>query len=355
MLAATIKKQFASPGSPGTTLDVSLTAGAGVTVLFGPSGAGKTTILRAIAGIVAPDAGRITLGDRVFFDSGRRINRPIQQRHVGYVFQESALFPHLTAEQNVAYGAPDRACARGLMAALHIEQAAARYPRELSGGEQQRVGLARALAAAPEIVLLDEPVSAVDVATRTKLLDEITALQRNAGVPFLYVTHNHAEAVRVGDQLYVLDRGRILQAGKPLEVFNAPQTLLAARIVGTENIFIGTVAAHQADAGLSRIDLGGCRIEAAYNGLALGTTVTIGLRSEDIIVARERLTRTSARNVLAGTITRIIREPEKTELIVGCGVDFKVSVTAGSIRDLGLAEGTPVYLLMKARAFHLLT
>ena len=343
------------------TLDVSFATRAGINILFGPSGAGKTTILRAVAGLLTPDEGRIAHGARVFFDAAANVNLPAQARRVGYVFQDSALFPHLTAAQNVAYGVrlPDararRISVQTLLAQFHIEHAAARYPRELSGGEQQRVALARALAARPDVLLLDEPLSAVDTKMRARLLEEIDAAQQRAGIPFLYVTHNHAEAVRLGAHLILLHEGRVVQEGRPLDVFNAPQGAHAVRAVGTENLFAGRVVEQRADDGVTVVALDGVRLEAAYNALPVGSQVTVGLRSEDIIVARERLTQTSARNVLAGTIREIVRLPDQAELIVDCGVELKVGVTVGTLTVLDLRAGGEVFLLIKARAVHLAT
>jgi molybdate transport system ATP-binding protein len=211
-------------------LDVEFTAPSGVTILFGPSGSGKTTCLRAVAGIVTPDEGRISLGERLYFDSASGFNLPIQQRRVGFVFQDYVLFPHLTAEQNVAYGiragensgsqskTAKRERARELLSLLGIEYAAQQYPRELSGGESQRVALARALASEPAIVLLDEPLSAVDAKTRARLLTEISVTQQRIGIPFLYVTHNVAEAVEIGAHVIVLDGGAVIQRGTPQEI-----------------------------------------------------------------------------------------------------------------------------------------
>lgn len=359
-LEARIRKQLGSGSAPALAIDVDLRADDGVTVLFGSSGAGKTSILRAIAGIIDPDEGRISLGEKVFFDSAAGIRLPMQQRKLGYVFQNHVLFPHLTAEQNVLYGAkPDSfhtalERARELFELLAIQHASGRYPHELSGGEQQRVALARALATDPLIMLLDEPLSAVDVAMRSRLLEEISALQQKSGIPFLYVTHNHSEAVRLGRKMLVIDEGKIVQEGSPLEIFNAPRTAPVARVVGTENIFVGTVLRHQQDDGISVIDAGSCRIELPYNGIAAGTRVTIGIRSEDIIVTREHLTQTSARNVLHGKVRSIIADIDRTELVVDCGIDLKVSVTRAAVRSLGLETGSDVYLLIKARALHVL-
>ncbi|HEX8070177.1 MAG TPA: ATP-binding cassette domain-containing protein [Pyrinomonadaceae bacterium] len=346
-----------TPADAGFTLDLEFETRSGVNVLFGPSGSGKTTTLRAIAGLLTPDAGRVAHGARVLFDSTAGVNLPPQARRAGLVFQDAALFPHLTAAQNVAYAVAERTARRArvhelleLFSAAHV---AARYPRELSGGEQQRVALARALAARPELLLLDEPLSAVDAPTRARLLDEIDAAQQRAGIPFLYVTHSHAEAARIGAHLFLFDGGRVVQEGRPLDVLNAPRGAAAVRAVGTENLFAGRVVAQRPDAGVTVVDLDGTRLEATYNALPLGAQVTVGVRAEDIILARARLTETSARNVLAGTLREIVRLPEQTELIVDCGLRFKVSVTAGTLAALDLQAGTPVYLLIKARAVHL--
>ena len=174
VLQVNIKKQLGAGGRTPFHLDVRFTAQNGITLLFGPSGSGKTTTLRAIAGIVTPDEGRISVGKQVYFDSAAGINLSIQQRRVDYVFQNYALFPHLTAEQNVAYGIKAQALnsrskrerAREMLALFRIEHTAGRYPHEMSGGEQQRAAVARALASDPAVVLLDEPLSAVDTGSR---------------------------------------------------------------------------------------------------------------------------------------------------------------------------------------------
>lgn len=357
---ARIKKRLGNGEGQTLTIDVNLRAAGGVTVIFGSSGAGKTSILRAIAGIITPDEGRITLGEKIYFDSAAGINLPMQERKVGYVFQNHVLFPHMTAEQNVLYGVRSesrrsaRERVRDLFSLLGIQRTAARYPHELSGGEQQRIALARALATEPLVMLLDEPLSAVDVATRSRLLEEISAIQHQSGIPFLYVTHNHSEAVRLGNAMLVVDEGKVVQEGAPLEIFNAPRTASAARVVGTENVFVGRILRHQPEDGMTEIDINSCRLEVPYNGLSIGSQVTVGIRSEDIIVSREHLTQTSARNVLQGVIKHIIRDVDKTELVASCGIDFKVSVTRAAVRILGLEVGSKVYLLIKARALHVL-
>lgn len=233
MLHVDIKKRLSNGESKAFALNVNFTVAGGTTVLFGPSGSGKTTTLRLIAGVLTPDEGSITVSERVFFDSERSLNLSVQRRRVGYVFQDYALFPHLTAEQNVAYGVrPEekgnnncrkiskRERARELLSLLGVEQAAERHPAQLSGGESQRVALARTLASEPTIMLLDEPLSAVDVKTREQLLMEIKDVQRSTNIPFLYVTHNPTEAIKVGAHVIVLDQGCVVRRGHPEAVLS---------------------------------------------------------------------------------------------------------------------------------------
>lgn len=216
MLEVSVQKHFQSKEKVEFLLDISFTVGDGFTVLTGASGAGKTTVLRLIAGILTPETGSIKLDSQTFFDSARKINLPIQKRRVGFVFQDYALFPHLTAEKNIAFGAKLRGKlktdkAREMLALFRLEHIRNRLPREMSGGEQQRVALARALASAPHLVLLDEPLSAVDVETRAKLLDEIENAQRQTNVPFVYVTHNEAEAIRLGRHRLKIESGKVIR------------------------------------------------------------------------------------------------------------------------------------------------
>ncbi|MEZ5421887.1 MAG: ATP-binding cassette domain-containing protein [Pyrinomonadaceae bacterium] len=218
MLTIDVRKQFFDKREASFDLEPSVEIGEGFTVLTGPSGAGKTTLLKMISGIIRPDRGRIELDRKVFFDSELRIDVPIRERQVGFVFQDYALFPHMTATENVCYGiktgssAERRDKALEMLAIFHIEHIAMRMPREMSGGEQQRVALARALASEPAIALLDEPLSAVDVETRGKLLDEVENAQERTGIPFIYVTHNEAEAARLGRQRITMRAGRIVEA-----------------------------------------------------------------------------------------------------------------------------------------------
>ncbi|MEO8650208.1 MAG: ATP-binding cassette domain-containing protein [Acidobacteriota bacterium] len=210
MLTVNAKKRFADAGRSGSSIEISFEAGNGFTVVLGPSGSGKSTTLKMIAGIIRPDSGLIKLGDRVFFDSYTGTDLAIKDRRVGFVFQDYALFPHLSAEKNIAFGikgsdARSKAeTSLSLLTLFHIEHVRHRLPAEMSGGEQQRVAVARALASDPSIVLLDEPLSAVDQEMRSRLLDEIVAAQNRSNIPFIYVTHNISEAERLGGNRIIL-------------------------------------------------------------------------------------------------------------------------------------------------------
>ncbi len=361
MLRVDLKKQFKTNGRVTFTLDVNFSVQQGIAVLFGPSGSGKTTILRSIAGIEVPDEGRIELSNQVYFDSAAGINLPMQKRRIGFVFQDYLLFPHLTALENVGYGIKSsngterRYRAGQILKMLGIAGVGDRYPRQLSGGEQQRVALARALASDPAVVLLDEPLSALDISTRLRLLEEIVDVQRKSAIPFVYVTHSPADAVRAGDSALILDSGRIIQEGKPSEVFNAPRSSAVSRAVGSENVLAGTVHDHNKREGISVINLAGCQLVIPYVVLPKTTPVIIGIRSDDIIVSRERIGQTSARNLLQATIKQVVRDGQEVDLLTACGVDLKVRITAQALDALDLQPGTKVYLLIKASSCHLLS
>ena len=230
-LQARVMKRYAAPPSPLFELDVDLEAPAGFTMLFGPSGVGKSTLLDCIAGLLVPDGGKVQLNDKVVFDSQSRINIPPAERRIAYVFQRPALFPNMNVEQNVAYGLSQLASAvraekvGEVLDSFHVAELRRRRAREISGGEQQRVALARSLVTEPQALLLDEPLSALDARIKRKILDDLLAWNEIRRIPILYVTHSHAEALAIGEGMIRLSEGRVVAEGTPAEVLAGEEVL----------------------------------------------------------------------------------------------------------------------------------
>ncbi|HWH72226.1 MAG TPA: ABC transporter ATP-binding protein, partial [Candidatus Sulfotelmatobacter sp.] len=268
-----------------TQLQVS--AAGGITVLFGASGAGKTTLLRCLAGLEKPDAGIIRFGSETWFDAESRRWVPACARRVGFVPQEYALFPHLTVERNIAYGlsglpkAEQHQRLETTLRWLGLAGLEKRLPAELSGGQQQRVALARAVVPRPRLLLLDEPLSALDAPTRLRLRTELRGLLAELGIPTILVTHDRTEALALGDELVVMDSGQVVQQGPVQEVFSRPANLTVAGIVAVETILEGQVTSAQA--GLVTVAIGPTRLTALAGDLPPNTQrVYVCIRAEDV-------------------------------------------------------------------------
>jgi molybdate transport system ATP-binding protein len=269
--------EFAQPGPIPLAAQLRVAPGE-LHALIGPSGSGKTTLLRALAGLYRPRHGRIVCAGEFWLDTAAGRDLSPQRRRVGLVFQHYALFPHLSAEENVAAALTDlpRAArgkrARALLAQMGLAAVAARRPAMLSGGEQQRVALARALARAPALLLLDEPFAALDTRTRRHLRQELAALHRGLAIPVVLVTHDLEEAAALASQMTVLAQGRTLQTGPPREIMTRPASLAIARVVDLQNLFEGAVVI-KAAAGATSLAWRGLRIEAAADPLPPGAEI----------------------------------------------------------------------------------
>src|SRR4051812_13812052 len=241
-----LKKKLSARGVGTFLLDVEFVADPGITILFGHSGSGKTTILQCIAGLLRPDEGRIVSGDQVLLDTETRVDTAVSKRNTGYVFQNLALFPHFTVEQNIHYGLDgssreekDRRT-QAVLESFHIAHLLHRRPDEISGGEHQRVALARSLVMDPRVLLLDEPLSALDGISKSKIMDDLRAWNEARNIPIIYVTHGRREVFSLGESVVALERGKIIAEGTPQEVLAAPRHEMLAQLAGFENIFDST-------------------------------------------------------------------------------------------------------------------
>jgi molybdate transport system ATP-binding protein len=355
-LVADFEKRF--PGGPLVRVHLQQQVGDfSLTVLFGPSGSGKTTALRCLAGLERPDRGYIRFGHETWFDSARRVLVPPQQRRIGYLFQDYALFPHLTVAQNIRYGlrrvgrAERQHRVAEIIDLLGLTGLEDRYPKQVSGGQQQRVALARALVCRPRLLLLDEPLSALDAPTREQLRRQLRRWLVQLRTPAMLVTHDRIEALALGDHLVVLDAGRVCQRGTVHEVFARPTDLSVARIVGVDTVELASV--QQMPDGLARVDIGKVRLVAlSSNGISGEAYVCI--HAEDVVLERSAsLSKSSARNRLIGRIQSLDREGPMVRVNLDCGFPLKALVTKQSCQDLGLTEGEQVNAVLKAAAVHI--
>jgi len=342
-LEVRIRKRFLNPEGS-FILNTSFRALAGFTILFGASGAGKTTLLDCIAGLSDPDEGRVVVGGEDLYDSEKKRNVAAWQRRIGYVFQELALFPHLSAEENVAYGlhaltpAEQQARTSDILGTFRIEHLRERRPAQISGGERQRVALARALVTEPRALLLDEPLAALDRPTKSHILADLRQWNQNHRVPILYVTHSSEEVFALGDEVIVLDAGRIVAQGRPHEVMRAPRLETDDR--GTMTCRLGT---------------GTVELETPLVRAEVESRLRVGMRAGDLLLATESPRGLSARNVVPGTIRRLEQRDVIVSAFVDCsGTDFEVHLTLAAREALHLAPGKKVWLVVKTHSCHLM-
>jgi molybdate transport system ATP-binding protein len=342
-------------------LEAAFEASAGFTMILGPSGGGKTTLLNCIAGFVRPDSGRLSLGARTLFDSDERINMPVAERRLGYVFQNLALFPHLTVAQNVQYGivklpAEERhARMMAMLESFRIAHLTARKPGEISGGERQRVALARSLVTNPAALLLDEPLTALDNSTKSKILDDLRAWNAAHEIPILYVTHSPEEAFALGKRVVVLEDGRILAQGMPQYVLTTPRHETIAQVVGFENVFDATVKSIAETQGTMQcqLDETPTQLEVPLGHAEPGARVRIAIRAGDIIIASDQPHNLSARNSFQGRVLSIRREGVRVLVMVEAGATFEVHLTPAAIDALQLEDGKEVWLVIKTYSCNL--
>jgi len=348
-LIVDIRKRY--KGGPEITAALSLPLGKPqVTVLFGPSGAGKSTVLRAIAGLEQPDAGSIRCAADVWYDGARAIHLAPQKRRVGYLSQDYAVFPHLTVKANVAYGS-HRANADGLLARFELTGLADRYPRQLSGGQLQRVALARALARQPRLLLLDEPLSALDAPTRLRMRGDLRQLLAGFEIPAVVVTHDRTEALALGDSVAIMIDGRLRQAGAVESVFDGPADADVAEALGVETICPAHVVSRSA--GLVTVEIGHARLVAVDNA-GPHPDVFVCIRAESVTIERNPSGNpTSARNHLPSRIVSVSPEGPLARVVLDCGFRLAAIVTRQAEEEMALRPGEPVTAVVKATSIRL--
>lgn len=328
---------------------VDLSVGQEVLSVLGPSGSGKTTLLSLISGINQPDAGEILL------DNSSLIGRSLEERQTGLVFQDGALFPHMTARENIAYAADHTGYIRELAEMFEITDILEHRPQILSGGEKQRVALARTVASSPDALLLDEPLSSLDTPIRRRLRDELHGLFRSLDIPIIYVTHNQRAAVALGDRIAVLRNGAIEQVGSPSDVLKRPETRFVARFSGSENIFDAEVIDQDEDS--VSLQIGDVTLQSTIES-TIGSTATACIRPSHVqLHAPDQSEKESAENVLSGTVYRWLNEGNDyrvTVAILDTGVKLTVIVSPPSFERLAIDSNSHVRVSIPPEGIHLI-
>ncbi|GBD37198.1 Sulfate/thiosulfate import ATP-binding protein CysA [bacterium HR36] len=333
-----------------------------VTAILGPSGSGKTTWLRLLAGLERPDAGIIRFGDAIWYASQQAICLSPQQRRIGFLFQEYALFPHLTAEQNIAFGLQHLSRKERhqrvaeMLALVQLQSKRKEYPHRLSGGEKQRLALAQVLARRPCLLLLDEPFSALDVHLRRQLGQQWREWLAPFQIPVVLVSHDREEVLTLADQVAVMLQGRICQTGSVTEVFNHPKDETVARLIGLETLVSGRVVAIVEET--VEVEVGPHRLVVLVPADGVprpGAEVVLGIRGEDVLVIRDHLCTgdVSARNRLAARVVQLQWSGRGYSVHLDAGFPLTATVTRAAVENLGLTPGQTVTAVIKASAIHL--
>ena len=331
MLQARLRKTFApQPDSAGFTLDLELSATAGVTVLFGPSGAGKTLVLDCVAGFVTPDEGRILLDNDILFDGATGVNLNPQKRNCGYVFQNYALFPHMTLRENLAFAAERRPRLERhrrvteMLEKFRLGESAGRRPHEVSGGQRQRCSIARALIGAPKLLLLDEPATGLDAPLRAEFYEALRQVRKEFSTPMLLVTHDLDECFELGDEMLVLCDGKIVQRGAPREILDQPANLEVARLLGVFNVIEADIRTLDPGRNTSRVQVGDFELEGPYfPGHLKGDRVRLCVRPEQLSVSARN--GKLEKNQLPRELLRAIETPRGMRLEFSGGIAVAVS------------------------------
>ncbi len=316
-------------------------------IVLGPTGSGKTLLLELIAGFYYPDKGRIFLKDIDI------THLPPKDRGIGFVYQDYMLFPNMNVRDNIAYGIKVKGLEKEVVKKveklanlLGISYLLDRYPSNLSGGEAQRVAIARALAIEPDVLLLDEPLSALDPNLRLEIRKELRKIHKRMRTTTIHVTHSREDAMMLGDKIAVMNEGEIIQVGDAQEIFRRPKSKFVAEFVGVENIFSGKA---EREDGITLFHSEGITIQSSSNVIG---DVHASIRPEDIILSLHKV-ESSARNCLKGRVTEIMDMGTIMRVMVDCGIPFAVNITRESCMEMGISIGKEVYLIFKAQNVNL--
>jgi molybdate transport system ATP-binding protein len=344
-------------------LDLDVSFDAQITSIFGPSGAGKTTLLDTIAGLRPVTSGEIEINGKTLLSTSRGISLSPQERAIGYVPQEGALFPHLSVRKNILFGTRRRNPAETRRTSeldhvaeiLEIRTLLDRAVTKLSGGEAQRVALARAILSRPQLLLLDEPLAALDVGLKDKILPYLGRVRDEFSIPIIYVSHNVAEVIALADWVLMIHQGKLIDQGIPREVLRSRRAIETVIDDSLENVFNIAVIDSDKRGGRTRARTeGGLELFVPYVDAPVGHSLQVRLSGDDIVLATERPNGISAANVIPGRIAEITENRDEAVLTVDAGELFYVRLTRSAVERLGLAEGLPVFLIIKTRSFRLL-
>jgi molybdate transport system ATP-binding protein len=342
------------------SLEVAGDFGSGITALFGPSGSGKTTLLNCLAGLLKPDDGEIVLYGRDLYRGSPNMFVPPEKRRIGLVFQDGALFPHMSVSGNIMYGRARTPEADRLVDVDHVVELLGlrplmdRSPGSLSGGERQRVAIARALAMSPRLLLLDEPMASLDARLRGVVLSYLRRVHDDLGIPMIYVSHSISEVLALADDALVLSRGRVVASGRPSRVLLDPVVGGMFRDDPVENLLDGTVIEQGGTGQSGRVRVGEIEIVTPPMDRPAGAPVIVALGAEEIILATEKPSGLSARNVIAGSITDLDLVVDGVYATVDIGVPILVALTQGAVDALSLERGQDAYLVFKTSSIKLL-
>lgn len=361
VLDVQVQRRYAAGGGPDFELNVQFKISPGITILLGHSGAGKSTLLQSIAGLTRPDHGCICIGQEILFGSAQKINRETARRNVALVFQDLALFPHLRVEENVGYGLrrveieDRRQRIAAILKSFQIEHLAKRFPRSISGGEQQRVALARALVTRPSVLLLDEPLSSLDMTTKSSIIEDLRRWNEAHRIPILYVTHNHEEVFALGERVLVLEQGKIVADGLPLDVMPVVRRETMAQSAGFDNVFDAVVVDANERDEIMTCHLAGTtiKLDVPLTNVSVGERVRLGIRAGDILMASARPELAEACNVIRGSVKSVKPVHKTVETLVDCGVEFRVRLGRGA-SDASMLESRDVWMIIRPQSCHII-